>query len=153
MDPHQESGDRRPFQRTRWTRTLGADFRRGINILDASGARHISRLGQGGVDATSRKCREASLIERTGRLVQLPINRCLDQTAPSAPLRRLRTFSYWRSHPALTKAGNMPLVNSSASFASIVPIHSQYSSQGLEFFYCHDATQSFSLFPDRKSVV
>ena len=87
----------------------------GINVLDASRGRHIPRLGQGGVDATSRKCRGASSLERTGRLVQLPINRQLDRTAPSAPLRRLRTFSYWRSHPALTKAGNMPLANGSVA--------------------------------------
>src|SRR4026208_2431037 len=85
-------------------------------------------LVRGGGTRHKKKCREPSLMERTGGeaaspigrsnqqvLVQLPINRCLDRTAPSAPLRRLRAFSYGRSHPALAKAGNMPLVNRSAA--------------------------------------
>src|SRR5262249_44326385 len=63
----------------------------GIQGLLPVGALHkvlgqaIPRLGQGGVDATSRKYREAPFIERTGRFVQLPVQ-----------------------PPALTKAGNLP---------------------------------------------
>jgi hypothetical protein len=47
-------------------------------------AQAIPRLGEGGVDATSRKYREASLAERTGRFVQPPIIPRVKQTTPSA---------------------------------------------------------------------
>ena len=69
-----------------------------------------------------KKCREASLMERTGGeaaspigrsnqqvLVQLPINRQLDRTAPSAPLRRLRIFFLLAQPPRLDQGGEYAL--------------------------------------------
>src|SRR5215831_7796353 len=73
----------------------------------------IPRLGQGGEAATSRRCRKATEMERTGWLVQLPINRRVGRTAPSAPAAEAsRLFFSGRSHPALTKAGNSPASSS-----------------------------------------
>src|SRR5262245_25217971 len=47
------------------------------------------------------------LLERTGRLVQLPINRWIGRTAPSTPAAEAsHLFLSGRSHPALTKAGS-----------------------------------------------
>src|SRR5215831_1713360 len=63
----------------------------------------IPRLGQGGKAATSKRCREATKMERTGWLVQLQINRRVGRTAPSAPAAEAsRLFFSGRSHPALT---------------------------------------------------
>src|SRR6058998_496758 len=50
---------------------------------------------RGGVDATSRKYREASFEERTGWSLTSHISECVlntacDRPSPSAPLRRLR---------------------------------------------------------------
>jgi hypothetical protein len=64
----------------------GLDFSVLLITLHKSFKRASPRLGQGGVDATSRKTpRSLLVLERTGRFDQLPLNRWVSLTSPVAP--------------------------------------------------------------------
>src|SRR5437867_5891257 len=65
---------------------------------------------RGGVDATSRRYREASFEERTGWSLTSHISECVLNRACKRPPRPRRfggfaTFSYWRSHPSSGRRG------------------------------------------------
>src|SRR5262245_55765476 len=61
----------------------------------------IPRLGQGGVDATSKP----PCTERTGRFVPLPINRWLGRTAPSTPASEASHLLLMAQPPRLGQGG------------------------------------------------
>src|SRR5688572_11926208 len=82
--------------------------------------RLIPRLGQGGVDATTRKCCEASFDGADGAVCSTSDNRSLEQTAPSAPLRK-GTIFLMAQPPRLNQGGESNACPLHFSF-----IHSPY---------------------------
>src|SRR5438132_1430110 len=65
---------------------------------------------KGGVDARSRKCREATLVRADGVVSSaksLGLKSFAELTTPSAALRRLRAFLLMPQPPLLFKEGNV----------------------------------------------
>src|SRR5439155_6367284 len=94
------------------------------------GIRHYSPPCKGGVDARSRKCREATLVRADGVARSAsPIGRSLKKrsakslglksfaelTTPSAALRRLRAFLLMPQPPLLFKEGNVSALKQSVN--------------------------------------
>src|SRR5205807_2186892 len=94
------------------------------------GIRHYSPPCKGGVDARSRKCREATLVRADGVARSAsPIGRSLKRrsakslglksfaelTTPSAAFRRLRAFLLMPQPPLLCKEGNVSALKQSAN--------------------------------------
>src|SRR5205807_4098305 len=94
------------------------------------GIRHYSPPCKGGVDARSRKCREATLVRADGVARSAsPIGRSLKRrsakslglksfaelTTPSAALRRLRAFLLMPQPPLLFKEGNVSALKQSVN--------------------------------------
>src|SRR5438094_4588083 len=94
------------------------------------GIRHYSPPCKGGVDARSRKCREATLVRADGVARSAsPIGRSLkkrsakslglksfaDLTTPSAALRGLRAFLLMPQPPLLFKEGNVSALKQSVN--------------------------------------
>src|SRR5439155_17827456 len=94
------------------------------------GIRHYSPPCKGGVDARSRKCREATLVRADGVARSAsPIGRSLKKrsakslglksfdelTPPSAALRRLRAFLLMPQPPLLFKEGNVSALKQSVN--------------------------------------
>src|SRR5207237_2031267 len=73
---------------------------------------------KGGVDARSRKCREATLVRADGVVSSAKLFRLKDfaeLTTPSAALRRLRAFLLMPQPPLLFKEGNVSALKQSAN--------------------------------------
>src|SRR5687768_7217024 len=70
----------------------------------------LPSLAQGGVAAPSRKCSPSSAA-RTGWFVQLPINRLLEQTAPSARANVAAHHFLIAQPPRLDQGGEYPVFN------------------------------------------
>src|SRR5438477_7639534 len=102
----------------------------GLRTCECIGIRHYSPPCKGGVDARSRKCREATLVRADGVARSAsPIGRSLKKrsakslglksfaelTTPSAVLWRLRAFLLMPQPPLLFKEGNVSALKQSVN--------------------------------------
>jgi hypothetical protein len=89
----------------------------------------IPLLGKGGVDATSKKYREASFEGADGVVRSTSDNRWIERTTPSEPTKKAsRNLYYWRSHPSFAKEGIaflLTLLLTTTLLVTATPLHAQ----------------------------